>query len=106
MVEGYRRIVPKALGALIADLDDPHNCRLDIPKQSLRWHAQCRNVLRTKKVGPRRIFSGALDAVVCKAIDFDSQPDCRTIEIEDINPRRMLPTELESSRSFAQFPPQ
>ena len=106
MVEGYRRFLPKSLGALIADPSNANDGRFDIFKQSPCWHTQSRNVLGAEIVGPSGILAGTVDAVVRKSINFDGQPDCRAIEVKDVNSRRMLPAELESAGPLAQLPPQ
>ena len=106
MVEGYRRFHPQSLRALIANLDNSDDGRFDIFKQNPCRHTQSRNVLRTEIVGPRGILAGSVDAVVCRTIDFDSQPDRRAIKIEYIDARWMLPTKLETAWPLPQLPPQ
>ena len=106
MGEGYKPTFRKSRGTLIADLGNTNDRRLDIFEHKLSRHAQCRNMLRPKKVRSRLILTSTLDTIVGEAINFDSQPDCRAIEIEYVDPRRMLPPEFESARPLAQFAPQ
>jgi hypothetical protein len=55
---------------------------------------------------PRRIGLSRADAVVRSAIDLNRQSGRRTVEVENINPSRMLSPEFQTSGPRPQNTPQ
>ena len=101
MVEGHHRLPRHSLSALPADLHNPCHGNLDLSQHHLGGHPQRSDVLRLQELGTPPIPLRLLSTIMHETIDFDSKPDGRAIEIEDVVPSRVLTTKFETAGPFS-----
>ncbi|KLE31909.1 hypothetical protein AAW01_10690 [Aurantiacibacter gangjinensis] len=102
MVEGFGQTRAPA----VTNLDDARNNRLDIVKYRLRRNARRGNATRPQEGGSVVVFRARSHAVVCASVDLDCEPGLRTIKVEHVVARRMLPAELEIAGTLSEFSPE
>ena len=89
-----------------ANLTNPRDNRSHILHHHLRRHPQRRHALRAQEMRARPISLRRPRTVMPPAIHLDIDPCGCAIEIEHIDPGRVLAAKLEPARPLAQFGPQ